>query len=249
MTVTELPGVAEAQALGLTEPEFARIGELLERDPNALELAVFSLLWSEHCAYKHSKKLLSKLPTEGERVLMGPGENAGAVDAGTGSRSPSRSRVTTTPRRSSPSRGPRPASAGSCATCSRSGRGRSPCSTRCASASSRASARATCSSGSSPGSPATATPLASRQSAATSTSRGPTSRTASSTRCASASRAPARWSARPPPAPATSSSCSAPAPVATVSAVPACWRRQSWTRPTRPNARACRSATRSRRTS
>jgi phosphoribosylformylglycinamidine synthase len=84
MTVTELPGVAEARALGLTEPEFARIGELLERDPNALELAVFSLLWSEHCAYKHSKKLLGTLPTEGERVLMGPGENAGAVDVGDG---------------------------------------------------------------------------------------------------------------------------------------------------------------------
>ncbi len=45
---------------------------------------MFSLLWSEHCAYKHSKKLLRKLPTEGERVVMGPGENAGAVDIGGG---------------------------------------------------------------------------------------------------------------------------------------------------------------------
>ena len=78
------PGVAEAQALGLTPSEFGRIQELLGRDPNSLELAVFSLLWSEHCAYKHSKKLLRKLPTEGERVLMGPGENAGAIDAGDG---------------------------------------------------------------------------------------------------------------------------------------------------------------------
>ena len=57
---------------------------LLGREPNAVELAVFSLLWSEHCAYKHSKKLLRKLPTEGERVLMGPGENAGAIDVGDG---------------------------------------------------------------------------------------------------------------------------------------------------------------------
>ena len=45
---------------------------------------MFSLLWSEHCAYKHSRKLLRRLPTEGPRVLMGPGENAGAVDVGDG---------------------------------------------------------------------------------------------------------------------------------------------------------------------
>jgi phosphoribosylformylglycinamidine synthase len=76
--------VAEAQALGLTASELGRIVELLGREPNKVELAVFSLLWSEHCAYKHSKKLLRTLPTEGERVLMGPGENAGAVDAGDG---------------------------------------------------------------------------------------------------------------------------------------------------------------------
>jgi phosphoribosylformylglycinamidine synthase subunit PurL len=78
------PGVSEAEALGLTPFEFGRIRELLSRDPNSLELAVFSLLWSEHCAYKHSKKLLRTLPTEGERVIMGPGENAGAIDAGDG---------------------------------------------------------------------------------------------------------------------------------------------------------------------
>ena len=58
--------------------------ELLGRDPNEVELAMFSLLWSEHCAYKHSRKLLRRLPTEGERVVMGPGENAGAVDVGNG---------------------------------------------------------------------------------------------------------------------------------------------------------------------
>ncbi|HEV2997663.1 MAG TPA: phosphoribosylformylglycinamidine synthase subunit PurL, partial [Solirubrobacteraceae bacterium] len=52
--------------------------------PNGVELAMYSLLWSEHCAYKHSKKLLRTLPTEGPHVVMGPGENAGAVDVGGG---------------------------------------------------------------------------------------------------------------------------------------------------------------------
>ncbi|HEY2202595.1 MAG TPA: phosphoribosylformylglycinamidine synthase subunit PurL, partial [Solirubrobacteraceae bacterium] len=52
--------------------------------PNQVELAMYSLLWSEHCAYKHSKKLLRTLPTEGPHVVMGPGENAGAVDMGGG---------------------------------------------------------------------------------------------------------------------------------------------------------------------
>jgi phosphoribosylformylglycinamidine synthase len=70
--------------LGLTDPEYERIVELLEREPNGVELAMFSLLWSEHCAYKHSRKLLRRLPTKGPRVLMGPGENAGAVDVGAG---------------------------------------------------------------------------------------------------------------------------------------------------------------------
>jgi phosphoribosylformylglycinamidine synthase subunit PurL len=70
--------------LGLTDAEYERIVELLERDPNEVELAMFSLLWSEHCAYKHSRKLLRRLPTSGPRVLMGPGENAGAVSVGDG---------------------------------------------------------------------------------------------------------------------------------------------------------------------
>jgi phosphoribosylformylglycinamidine synthase subunit PurL len=70
--------------LGLTDSEYDRIRELLSREPNDLELAMFSLMWSEHCAYKHSRKLLRRFPTEGERVVMGPGENAGAVDVGGG---------------------------------------------------------------------------------------------------------------------------------------------------------------------
>jgi phosphoribosylformylglycinamidine synthase II len=72
------------RALGLTDGELDRIGELLGRDPNDFELAVFSLLWSEHCGYKHSALLLKRLPSQGERVLQGPGENAGVIDLGDG---------------------------------------------------------------------------------------------------------------------------------------------------------------------
>src|SRR6187455_841684 len=54
------------------------------REPNHFELAVFSLLWSEHCGYKHSALLLRRLPSEGKRVLQGPGENAGVIDLGDG---------------------------------------------------------------------------------------------------------------------------------------------------------------------
>src|SRR5829696_1419430 len=79
-----LPSAADAQALGLTLAEYELIGDKLGRAPNQVELAMFSLLWSEHCAYKHSKKLLRTLPTEGPSVVMGPGENAGAVDVGGG---------------------------------------------------------------------------------------------------------------------------------------------------------------------
>src|SRR3954451_7028960 len=76
--------VAKHRELGLTDSEFELIVEKLGREPNAVELAMFSLLWSEHCAYKHSRKLLGQLPTKGERVVMGPGENAGAIDIGNG---------------------------------------------------------------------------------------------------------------------------------------------------------------------
>ena len=79
-----VPGVEQAVALGLTRDEYALVVDKLGREPNEVELAMFSLLWSEHCAYKHSKKLLRTLPTEGPRVVMGPGENAGAVDVGDG---------------------------------------------------------------------------------------------------------------------------------------------------------------------
>jgi phosphoribosylformylglycinamidine synthase len=76
--------LAPHRELGLTDAEYDAICARMEREPNALELAVFSLMWSEHCAYKHSKKLLRKLPVEGPHLLMGPGENAGVVDVGDG---------------------------------------------------------------------------------------------------------------------------------------------------------------------
>jgi phosphoribosylformylglycinamidine (FGAM) synthase-like enzyme len=79
-----LPSVEDALALGLTKAEYELICEKQGRSPNQVELAMYSLLWSEHCAYKHSKKLLRTLPTEGPQVVMGPGENAGAVDVGGG---------------------------------------------------------------------------------------------------------------------------------------------------------------------
>jgi phosphoribosylformylglycinamidine synthase len=72
------------RALGLTDTEAERIEDLLGREPNRFELAVFSLLWSEHCGYKHSALLLRRLPSSGERVLQGPGENAGVIDLGDG---------------------------------------------------------------------------------------------------------------------------------------------------------------------
>ena len=74
----------EHRELGLTDYEYDVIVEKLGREPNEVELAVFSLMWSEHCGYKHSRRLLKTLPTEGPRLVMGPGENAGAVDVGDG---------------------------------------------------------------------------------------------------------------------------------------------------------------------
>ncbi|MEO6059833.1 MAG: phosphoribosylformylglycinamidine synthase subunit PurL, partial [Candidatus Limnocylindria bacterium] len=69
---------------GLTDDEYRRVVGALGREPNAVELGMFGAMWSEHCAYKHSRPLLAGLPTQGERVLVGPGENAGAIDIGDG---------------------------------------------------------------------------------------------------------------------------------------------------------------------
>ena len=68
----------------LTTEEFARIEELLGREPTFVELGIFSVMWSEHCSYKSSRVHLKRLPTAGERVIVPPGENAGVIDVGDG---------------------------------------------------------------------------------------------------------------------------------------------------------------------
>ena len=171
-----------------------------EREPNGVELAMFSLLWSEHCAYKHSRKLLRRLPTEGPRVVMGPGENAGAVDVGDGLGGRLQGRVPQPPERGRavPGGGHR--------------RRRHPArrlrARRAADRDARLAALRRARLGALPlpvrrrsraGSATTATRSACRPSAARSTSRRPTSRTAWSTRCASGSPARRRWSAPRPP--------------------------------------------------
>ena len=71
-------------AHNLTQDEYARIKELLGREPTFVELGIFSVMWSEHCSYKSSKIHLRRLPTRNERVVVPPGENAGVVDVGDG---------------------------------------------------------------------------------------------------------------------------------------------------------------------
>ena len=69
---------------GLSEDEYARIEKLLGREPNLVELGVFSVMWSEHCSYKSTRAHLRRLPTKAPWVLQGPGENAGVIDIGDG---------------------------------------------------------------------------------------------------------------------------------------------------------------------
>jgi phosphoribosylformylglycinamidine synthase len=69
---------------GVTREEYARIQQILGREPNITELGIFSVMWSEHCSYKSSKVHLKRLPTRGKLVVQGPGENAGVVDIGDG---------------------------------------------------------------------------------------------------------------------------------------------------------------------
>ncbi len=69
---------------GLTEDEYRRVCAILGREPNITELGIFSVMWSEHCSYKSSRKWLKTLPTEAPWVICGPGENAGVVDIGDG---------------------------------------------------------------------------------------------------------------------------------------------------------------------
>jgi phosphoribosylformylglycinamidine synthase len=84
MTQADKPMVALAQEFGLKRDEYDVILQRLNREPNYVELGVFSVMWSEHCSYKSSRRHLRKFPTSGPRVIQGPGENAGVVDIGDG---------------------------------------------------------------------------------------------------------------------------------------------------------------------
>ncbi|WP_414695408.1 phosphoribosylformylglycinamidine synthase subunit PurL [Phenylobacterium sp.] len=85
MSAAPEKSLAETAAeFGLKPEEYERIRLRLNRDPNLVELGVFSVMWSEHCSYKSSKIHLGKFPTKGPRVIQGPGENAGVVDIGDG---------------------------------------------------------------------------------------------------------------------------------------------------------------------
>jgi phosphoribosylformylglycinamidine synthase len=84
MNSTLTAGLEAALASGLAAEEYALIVTRLNREPNAVELGVFSVMWSEHCSYKSSRRHLAKFPTTGARVIQGPGENAGVVDIGDG---------------------------------------------------------------------------------------------------------------------------------------------------------------------
>src|SRR3981081_4823099 len=84
-------------AHNLTPEEFTHIKELLGREPNLVELGVFSVMWSEHCSYKSSRIHLKRLPTTGERVIVPPGENAAVVALGDGWRAEVEIESATTP--------------------------------------------------------------------------------------------------------------------------------------------------------
>src|SRR4051812_12228439 len=82
--MSDEPDQAVHRALGLTDDEAQQIEKILGRAPNHLELAMYAVMWSEHCSYKSSRLHLRRLPSEAEWVLVGPGENAGVVDVGDG---------------------------------------------------------------------------------------------------------------------------------------------------------------------
>src|SRR5271168_3888429 len=84
MTAAAKPMAELALEYGLKPDEYTLIVARLNREPNAVELGVFSVMWSEHCSYKSSRRHLAKFPTSGPRVIQGPGENAGVVDIGDG---------------------------------------------------------------------------------------------------------------------------------------------------------------------
>ncbi|MCD8878287.1 phosphoribosylformylglycinamidine synthase subunit PurL [Staphylococcus kloosii] len=81
-SATEIKTEQLYKDVGLSDQEYAKVCDILGREPNFTELGIFSVMWSEHCSYKHSKPFLKQFPTTGEHVLMGPGEGAGVVDIG-----------------------------------------------------------------------------------------------------------------------------------------------------------------------
>jgi phosphoribosylformylglycinamidine synthase len=114
--------------MGLSDDEYERITTILGRAPNYAETGVFSVMWSEHCCYKSSKRVLRLLSSAGHsRVLQGPGENAGIIDIGDGLGLAFKWRATTTPPPLSRFRARPLASAASSAMSSRWARDPSPC--------------------------------------------------------------------------------------------------------------------------
>lgn len=83
-TADQIEQQALYREVGMTDEEYRRAVQLLGRRPNWVELGLFSVMWSEHCSYKSSRRVLRRFPTEGPHVLQGPGENAGVVDIGDG---------------------------------------------------------------------------------------------------------------------------------------------------------------------
>src|SRR4028118_2311996 len=111
--ISESPFSPEQIAAERLKPEeYEEIVQRLGRHPNKAELGMFGVMWSEHCCYKNSRPLLKQFPTEGDRILVGPGENAGVVDLETACNSPSKLNPTTTPQQSNLSKVPQPVSAG-----------------------------------------------------------------------------------------------------------------------------------------
>ena len=234
--------------LGLTDDELAAIVELLGRDPTELELAMYAVMWSEHCSYKSSKRHLGRFPTEAPWVLVGPGEGAGVIDVGDGLAVAIRIESHNHPSAVEPYQGAATGVGGIIRDVF--SMGARPIALmdplrfgplddaahalprrRCRRRHQRLRQRG----------------RRARPSAARSCSTTATATTRSSTCSASACSRSNGWCSRRPKAWATSRCCSAPPPDATASAAPACSRRPASPRATRRSARRCRSATPTRR--
>jgi hypothetical protein len=251
-----LPTVEDALALGLTRAEYELVCEKQGGAPNQVELAMYSLLWSEHCAYKHSKKLLRTLPTEGSARGDGPRRErrrgrcrrrAGVRVQGRVAQPPERGRAVPgrgDGRRRDPARHLRDRARSRADRCVLD-------SLRFGEPSSGTAHARYLLDGAVRGSATTATRSACRPSAGRCTSRGPTSRTAWSTRWRSASPARAADAQRGRRAPATCSCCSAPRTgrdgIGGASVLASAELGEAAT--ARTSARPCRSAIRSRRRS